>query len=247
MRASDGHYYVVKFRNNPQHVRVLANEFLATRLAEHLGLPVPATEIVDVGKWLIDNTPELRMRESGNEVPCHEGLQFGAKYVGDGIDAEVFDYLPESLMEKLRNAGDFARMLVLDKWTCNSNGRQAVFIRKARQRNYQAIFIDQGYCFNAGEWNFPDSTLRGVYSRNSVYADVEGWNAFEPALTRAEQMRAEEIWQCAENIPPEWYEHDMEGLERLVETLLVRCTRIRELITAFRESSRQPFPKWQKK
>ena len=46
MRADDGHFYVVKFQNNPQHLRVLANELLATRLAESVGLPVPITEIV---------------------------------------------------------------------------------------------------------------------------------------------------------------------------------------------------------
>ena len=33
LRASDGHYYVTKFQNNPQHVRILANEFLGSRLA----------------------------------------------------------------------------------------------------------------------------------------------------------------------------------------------------------------------
>ena len=49
MRCSDGHFYVVKFRNNPQHLRVLANEMLATRLAERAGLPVPVTEVVEVG------------------------------------------------------------------------------------------------------------------------------------------------------------------------------------------------------
>ena len=43
MRCSDDHFYVVKFRNNPQHMRVLANEMLATRLAERAGLPVPVT------------------------------------------------------------------------------------------------------------------------------------------------------------------------------------------------------------
>ena len=31
MRCSDGHFYVVKFQNNPQHRRVLANEMFATR------------------------------------------------------------------------------------------------------------------------------------------------------------------------------------------------------------------------
>ena len=38
MLASDGNLYVVKFSNNPQHVRVLANELLATRLAAAVGL-----------------------------------------------------------------------------------------------------------------------------------------------------------------------------------------------------------------
>jgi hypothetical protein len=39
MRASDGFFYIVKFQNNPQHVRVLANEFFASRLGRWLGLP----------------------------------------------------------------------------------------------------------------------------------------------------------------------------------------------------------------
>jgi hypothetical protein len=30
MRRSDGHYYVVKFQNSPQHLRILANEMPAT-------------------------------------------------------------------------------------------------------------------------------------------------------------------------------------------------------------------------
>jgi hypothetical protein len=48
MRCSDGNFYVVKFRNNPQHLRVLTNEMLGTRLAERAGLPVPRTEVVEV-------------------------------------------------------------------------------------------------------------------------------------------------------------------------------------------------------
>jgi len=36
--------YVTKFMNNPQHVRVLANEMLATNLGLRLGLPMPASK-----------------------------------------------------------------------------------------------------------------------------------------------------------------------------------------------------------
>ncbi len=79
MRASDGHYYVVKFKNNPQHLRVLANELLATRLAERIGLPVPVTEVIEVEPWLIANTLELSMEVSVRPVPCLPGLQFAAR------------------------------------------------------------------------------------------------------------------------------------------------------------------------
>ena len=61
MLASDNHLYVVKFRNNPQHVRVLANELLATRLGAAIGLSVPHTDVIEVSDWLIRNTPELHI------------------------------------------------------------------------------------------------------------------------------------------------------------------------------------------
>ncbi len=88
------------------------------------------------------------------------------------MPGQVVDYLPEPQMEEVRNLAEFAGMLVVDKWTGNCNGRQAVFERRPRERKYRATFIDQGYCFNAGDWTFPDSPLRGVFARNQVYARV---------------------------------------------------------------------------
>jgi hypothetical protein len=47
LRASDGACYVTKFQNNPQHIRVLANEMLATNLGRALGLPMPRVEVIE--------------------------------------------------------------------------------------------------------------------------------------------------------------------------------------------------------
>jgi hypothetical protein len=242
LRASNGFYYVTKFQNNPQHIRVLANEMFATRLAQWLGLPVPRVEVIEVSDWLIKNTPDLRVEIGGAAILCSSGKQLGSQYPDPG--APIFDYLPESLLPRVSNLGDFARMLVLDKWVGNADGRQVVFTSKARGRHYQATFIDQGYAFNAGEWDFPDSALRGVFARNCVYESVSGWESFEPALTKAEQVDLRDIWRCAECIPPEWYEHDQNGLERIVDSMYQRRIIIRDLITAFRCSTRDPFPNW---
>jgi len=245
LRASDGNCYVTKFQNNPQHIRVLANEMLATRLGLLLGLPMPKVEVIEVSDWLIANTPDLRIQLAGREIPCQSGRQLGSLCMGPDDSVGCVDYLPRELLERVRNITDFARVLVLDKWTCNCDGRQAIFFRKtSKSQRYTATFIDQGYCFNAGEWTFPDSPLRGAYANNCVYEDVMGWESFEPALSRAEEMDAHAIWQCAAKIPDEWYEGGRVDLERLVETLCRRRPTIRKLIGEFRRSSRTPFPNW---
>ena len=243
LRATDENCYVTKFKNNPQHIRVLANEMLASRLGLALGLPIPEVAVIEVPEWLIENTPELRIQLAGTQIPCRSGKQLGSVYCG--CPGLTLDYLPQGLLSKLSNVADFARVLVLDKWACNADGRQAVFYRrKPRSPRYTATFVDQGYCFNAGEWTFPDFPLRGVFANNCVYEGVTGWESFEPALSRAEEMSCDTIWRCAVDIPEEWYDGDREGLERLVETLFHRRRTIRRLIAIFRESVRKPFPNW---
>ncbi len=245
MLGADGKLWVVKFQNNPQHLRVLANELIATRLAAAAGLTVPATDVVEVTEWLIANTSEMYVEVGrGQRERCSAGLQFGSHFAGGLMPGQVVDYLPEQQMLELRNLGEFAGMLVIDKWTGNCNGRQAVFERRARERKYRAVFIDQGFCFNAGEWTFPDSPLRGIYPRNLVYAHVTGWESFEPWISRVEAMDGGTLWAIAEAVPPEWYGGDTNVIEGLIERVLERRGRVRELIAAFRDSDRKPFPKW---
>ncbi len=244
MLGADGHAYVVKFQNNPQNLRVLANEMLATKLAEAMGLTVPVCDVVEVSEWLIANTSELSLERAEGVERCKPGLQFGSRLVGGLMPGQTVDYLPEPQLGEVKNLNEFAGMLVLDKWTCNSNGRQAVFHKKPRERRYKAAFIDQGYCFHAGDWSLSDAPLRGVYARNLVYAQVTGWESFEPWLSLMETMAAETIGKIAEDIPPEWYGGSISEMEELVERLLARRTRVRELIESFRVSSREPFPNW---
>ncbi len=245
LRASDGACYVTKFQNNPQHIRVLANEMLATKLGLALGLPMPRVAVIEVSDWLIEHTEDLRIALGGVKIPCRSGKQLGSVYVGLDSPGMTFDYLPRELLQRVVNFSDFARVLVLDKWTCNSDGRQAIFCRKTlRSLRHHATFIDQGYCFNASEWSFPDCPLRGVYANNCVYESVTGWEVFEPALTRAEEMDADTIWRCAAEIPEEWYDGDRDGLNRLVDALHHRRGAIRKLIGEFQRSSRNPFPNW---
>src|SRR5258707_10449716 len=127
MRCSDGYYYVVKFQNNPQHKRILVNELLGTRLAGLLGLPTTHAAVIDVSEDLIALTADLRIETPRTRIPCQPGLQFGSRYPGDPRRTALHDFLPDQQLREVSNIHDFAGMLVFDKWTCNTDGRQTIF------------------------------------------------------------------------------------------------------------------------
>src|SRR5579872_5042221 len=70
VRCDDGHTYVVKFTNNPQHFRILANEMLASRLATLIGLPVPFRAFVEVSSNLVSGNTLLKFEMGARQEPC---------------------------------------------------------------------------------------------------------------------------------------------------------------------------------
>jgi len=245
MRCSDGNYYVVKFQNNPQHPRVLVNELLATNLAALLGLPTTPVAIIEVTEDLIWLTPDLCVERPQTRTPCKHGLQFGSRYPGDPHHQTLLDFLPDKQVLSARNLSDFVGMLVFDTWTCNTDGRQVIFGRHDIGTPYQAWMIDQGFCFNGGEWNFPDKPRRNLYARYVAYEQVQGIESFEPWLARLESEKvAHALWAISKTIPPEWYEFDWESFHRLLEQLDSRRNRVRELLFWTKRCSPNSFPNW---
>lgn len=259
MRCDDGYYYVVKFQNNPQHRRILVNEMLGTKLAARLGLPTTAVEIVEVSEELIQLTPELAVETPRQRIPCQAGLQFGSRFPGDPRRQTLHDFLPDEQLRRVTNLDMFAGMLVFDKWSCNTNGRQTLFLRETEANrhpaavnsngdsavDYKTLMIDQGFCFNAGEWNFPDAPLRGLYARNRVYEGVTRMDSFGQWLERLEKQITERILrELAQEVPPAWYDDDYEALMTLSERLMARRSRVPDLILDAKRSNRHPFPNW---
>ena len=116
LTASDGHAYVVKFTNNPQSVRVLANEWLGSSIGRALGLTIPEPAILYVPAELVESSPSLVIRLSSSTLKCSHGLAFGSRVIsGD----EVFDYLPDSVFARIENRHEFVGTFALDKWLCN--------------------------------------------------------------------------------------------------------------------------------
>ena len=245
MRCSDGFYYVVKFQNNPQHIRTLANEALGTLLAGRLGLPTAHFAIVEVGRELIRTTEELVVGHGYSLKPCREGSQFGSRYVCDPSESQIYNYLPDEVLADIENLSDFLGMLVFDKWTGNTDDRQAVFYRESGHTRFRAMMIDQGHCFNAEKWDYPDKSFIGIFGQRCVYRSVEGMGSFEHWLSIVEdQITTSWLHRACEEIPADWYDHDAGAFSHLVERLDHRRLCVRKLLEEAKMDCRQPFPNW---
>lgn len=77
-----------------------------------------------------------------------------------------------------------------------------------------------------------------------MYAGITGWESFEPWLSRIESFPDDSLQPIVDQIPPEWYDSAQTELERLLSMLVERRSRVRDLILAFKNSFRNPFPNW---
>src|SRR5271156_2459892 len=105
--ADEDAYYVVKFQNNPQGTRILANELLGTRLAARLGLPVPAAAVVEVSEYFVKHTQELNIQLARSRIVCKPGPSFGSRYPGHPASVVVYDFLPEEQLRAVQNISAF--------------------------------------------------------------------------------------------------------------------------------------------
>lgn len=251
MRCSDGRYYVVKFQNNPQGIRILANDLMGTMLAAELGLPVPRPAFVSVDSELIRWDDDLNIQYPCCKIPCLPGLCFGSSHpmAGDTVK-EVHDVFLFCHRDHLSNPDDFLGMLVFDKWTGNTDHREVIVVQEDSRPvdspyySYRALMIDQGHCFDGSRWCFPDKPRSGLFPCG-VYRNVGGIEAFEPWLQRLENViDRNRLERIADEIPPEWYQGDVDALKQLVSELDQRRTKVRSLLLQTRQAAPDFFPNW---
>jgi hypothetical protein len=129
IEAADGFFYVVKFQNNPQHRRILVNDWIGASLLHYLGLSTPQPAVVRLSAEFIAAHPDLYIQLGTRRVPPEPGWHFGSRFPGDPMRTVVYDYLPDVLLLKVENRDEFAGMLAFDQWTGNADSRQAIFFR----------------------------------------------------------------------------------------------------------------------
>ncbi len=254
LEADDGHWYVVKFRNNPQHRRILVNELIASVFLEYLQIAAPPTAFILLTPEFLAAHPDVHMTYGTRRLEVEPGWHFGSRYPGDPARTAVYDFLPDALLPSVANLADFRAILVFDKWTANSDGRQCVFYRALLRRPEQtgrnpragfvAWMIDHGFAFNGPHWDFPESAVQGLYARRLVYDAAHSLDDFQPWLDQVVHFPEEVVDRAWKQIPPEWLENEEDALDQMLERLFERRRRVPELIAASRDARSNPFSNW---
>jgi len=254
--ADDGHYYVVKFKQNPQHRRILVNEWVASVLLRRLEIPTPAVEIVNVPLQFLDKHPEIAITIGSRVEPVTAGWHFGSRMPVDPNRFVIYDFLPDALLQQVANLRDFLGVLVFDKWVNNVDSRQCVFFRaqvkdwivgqeRSRKNAFVALMMDHGYIFGGPHWSLEEAPLTGFYARPLVYAGVRGLDSFQPWLDQIVHAPEELLDDAFRVVPDYWLNGDRELLEQTLEKLYRRRKRLPALLEDARESGRvNVFPNW---
>jgi hypothetical protein len=262
LEASNGRSYVVKFENNPQHRRILANEWIAARFLCYLGLSTPEVAMIQVTEEFLAANPGVYMQAGNKRFAPTVGWHFGSSFPGDPACLAVYDFLPDILLAKVENLTEFLGMLAFDKWMGNTDSRQAIFFRaplapspqmenppenpaeNAPRLSFIAQMVDNGYVFGGPDWRLAESPMQGLYFPPLVYRSVRGFGDFEPWLERISRFPEGIVGRVWKEIPPEWLAEDGAELERLLERLLARRRRLPELIADCRSARAVVFPAW---
>jgi len=256
LEADDGHYYIVKFQNNPQHRRILVNEWIAGEILSYLRISSPEQRIVAVSREFLDRNPDVGLRTGTRHIGVEPGWHFGSRHPGTPQSTAIYDFIPDALLGQVANADQFLASLVYDRWVANSDGRQSIFFRAQlkdwlaqpgippRKMGFVALMIDHGYSFNGPNWDFPESAVTGLYPRRAVYSRVRSIDDFDPWLTRVIHFPEEVLDRALRQIPPDWIGEDEAALEKMLERLLGRRKRVPDLLHACRKASVDPFPRW---
>lgn len=253
--AEDKHHYVVKFKQNPQHRRVLVNEWVAKTLLDYIGIPSPHVELIEITPEFLAAHPEIVVTIGSRTLPVSPGFHFGSRMPVDPNRFVIYDYLPDALLRQIANLPDFLGALVFDKWVNNADSRQCIFFRANVKEHlapqywpkrvaFVATMMDHGYIFGGPHWALEDSPITGLYSRPLVYETVTGIDSFEPWLGIATSTSPDVLDQAFRQVPDWWLNGDRALLEQLLEKLYRRRARLPFLIEDTKLGRVNPFPNW---
>jgi hypothetical protein len=224
IQADDGNFYAIKAKNNPQHRRILINEWFAAAFYNAAGLPVADTAVVNISPECLVRFPQLRLHIGSSAHPLSCGPSFGSRWITDDpMRCDVFDFVPDDLLRRI-DTSPFVGALVADQWLCQADSRQAAFSINQGQTLFR--FIDNGFIWNGPHWELMHAFCATPYHARVVYSNMSE-STIADWIDTVRHLRFDLLFEHARNtMPDEWLapgeEQDLKHLQRKLKERLAK-------------------------
>lgn len=225
--------YVFKFFNYRNRTKEIVNEYIVSRLAELLNLPVPATKIVFV-------TDEVR-NQLPHKIKKHihaEGYHIAVPFIEHCQTYSEMEYPPTK--ELLHNHNQLSGMIAFDLWINNTDRSRNNILFQAKSSGYSFHMIDHGRCFPGGYTWTPETLKQQVQHRTDM--PVYKWALsllssvadMEQYAQRISQLHVVDFEAIVLELPQNWLVTEDEK-QQLVQFLVRQQREIQQLARSFTE------------
>jgi hypothetical protein len=230
-RLADGRFAVVKFPENPQGERVLANEFLCCQLAEHLRFPVNLARLISIDERI------LHAPRKSNSIPADysAGIRCGMIRFEQNQVCQAAEILAQC-----GNAAELHGLVVFEQFVCRGNGRQLLMYPAPAPAGGKPKFFaayDYGFALG-GQPNWSAATLAALAAPalplKSPFDDKEypDGTALAASVELLRKLTPEELQGVLMRLSPPRWSVPPEDMNALVPVLVGRA---RALVAQFDE------------
>jgi hypothetical protein len=227
VEANDGHHYWVTL---PKADRTSAYKAFAAMIVRACGVVCaePAQVIVckELIKVLADSCgPNL---ENVSFLP---GLHYGSKYPADPRRHAIYDLLPVTNIQTIRDRGVFSVMRGISLCLGDADSQHAVFVRQP-EKNFSTCIIGLGQSF---QFHAP---TRSLFSVEQALLHIENtWELTNVGLERIDALSERDLKNMGATIPAEWWATADRSCSQITEQLLDRRAQLPAMLSAIRAQS----------
>jgi hypothetical protein len=212
--ADNGWHYVVK----PPSIgrRAMINEWLGAKLFQTLGLRTADVRPIKL--------PRSIMVDCWSCLDQHGAIGVASAFPVDPSRTAIYDFLPESMSNKLSNLDQMVGALAVDLWTGKVSPRHCVFYREA---SWWACFVDHKGMFGGVEWQCSGITdprnpaTRWAYDAALTEREIAVW------AHRISSIRPDSLRRLFLSVPDCWNDATTKcELLQLCELLLSRQSQL---------------------
>jgi hypothetical protein len=235
---TDNGWYVVKWQQNAQHRRVLINEVLGAELLKMLNIESPGWGLVHADEKFLAEPLRTPIQLGSHSVAIQTGWHFGSRVPVNPETTAIYDSLPALLMKRVANRHQYLRVSVFDRWVDNTDQRQSILYRPARNRALRGAMIDNGHAFgfDGRDWCMRN---RAMISRDSSFSGLfslaEADEQIDSAIRDIQSISLAALERIRRLLPQPWVKNDEAALTSLFSDLIKRARTLPEMVALGRE------------